>query len=98
VVRGEMTLLLQEGRIEINAPTGRMASVSVRVNATFCRNSPNAFAMSAMRNVSTKKSNASKVHPRKLAITAFRSWRRSALTSIAALSVVTMGWRCDLAM
>lgn len=56
---------------KMRAPTGRMASVRVSVNATVGRDSPNAFATSVSRNVRTKKSNASKVHPKKLAPTAY---------------------------
>jgi len=63
------------------APTGRMASVAVSVQVSVVRVSPKAFATSESMNVRTKKSNASKVQPKKLAPTAYHWSRRSAAAS-----------------
>ena len=60
------------------APSGRIASATVSVNAMSGRVRPNAFAMSSMTSVRMKKSNASSVQPRKPASTALRWLARSA--------------------
>ena len=56
----------------MNAPTGRKASVSVIESAIALSVCPNSFAIAVSANVTRKKSNASSVQPRKLAMTAAR--------------------------
>jgi hypothetical protein len=55
-----------------NAPTGRNASVTVIASVIFAIVTPNESAAFDKTNTRTKKSNASNVHPRKLAMTVFR--------------------------
>jgi hypothetical protein len=59
------------------APTGRIASVAVSASAICGRVVPNDAATSSITRVRTKKSNASKVQPRKPAKTALRWFARS---------------------
>ncbi len=56
----------------MNAPTGRKASVIVNDSAIALSGRPNSLAIAVSANVTRKKSNASSVQPRKLAITAAR--------------------------
>src|SRR5258708_3189094 len=55
-----------------NAPTGRNARVKKRVRVTAVTLVPNSLAMSLITNTRMKKSKASKVHPRKHAMTVLR--------------------------
>src|SRR5712671_2181672 len=61
----------------MNAPTGRKASVTVMVSAISASLLWNSFAMAVSAKTTRKKSNASSVQPRKLAMTAAR-WPRGA--------------------
>src|SRR5438093_9716756 len=54
------------------APTGRNSSVAVRVLTMWRLGTPNCAARTSSRNTTTKKSNASRVQPRKPARTACR--------------------------
>ena len=54
----------------MNAPTGRKASVSVIDSAIALSDWPNSFPIAVSVKVTRKKSNASRVQPRKLAMTA----------------------------
>src|SRR5712671_2028407 len=61
----------------MNAPTGRKASVTVMVSAISASLLWNSFAIAVSAKTTRKKSNASSVQPRKLAMTAAR-WPRGA--------------------
>ena len=54
----------------MNAPTGRNASVKVIENAISASLRPNSFAIAVSVMTTTKKSKASRVQPRKPAVTA----------------------------
>jgi len=55
---------------KIRAPTGRKASVMLRVAAIFASLVPNSLPMAVSVKTTRKKSKASRVQPRKLASTA----------------------------
>src|SRR6185437_1355107 len=55
----------------MKAPTGRNASVNAIENATAVSGSWNSLPIAVRQNATRKKSNASRVQPRKLAVSAF---------------------------
>src|SRR3989442_10010782 len=69
------------------APSGRIASATVRVNAISGRVRPKDLAMSSMTRVRMKKSNASSVQPRNPASTAFRWFVFSAFVIVATVDM-----------
>ena len=73
-----------------NAPSGRIAKVRKRVAVTDGISALNSLAMSFKTKTMMKKSNASRVHPRKLARTAFRWFGVRSLRSLR----ICMGFYC----
>ena len=63
---------------KMNAPIGRKASVTVMVSASCASVLWNSLAIAVSANTTRKKSNASRVQPRKLAKTAER-WPRGVI-------------------
>src|SRR5580658_7886666 len=69
----------------INAPTGRNASVRVMDNAICGSDLPNSFPIAVRQKTTRKKSNASRVHPKRLAR---KAETRSAEVSVAGLEAL----------
>ena len=64
-------------RPKISAPTGRMSNVQESVATIFALETWKSAARESKRKTTTKKSNASRVQPRKLAATALKEPRRA---------------------